>query len=214
MAKIYQIDQAGCEVDIFGAVVGEEMRHLLYQFDAVQDSLPAAERLQATHYDDLMGQRQDGRQAFGQPAPNHGRVDSVQQIPSREAPKSRPEQGNLGNVNISRQPREESEASSSVANLTQQINALNVRAQSAGLDLSRLNSQQRNYLAQLPFAEQTRRILDVLRQQNPQKHAEIQARVMQARAGSTQAVQGSAEEQTDNEDSDDEDDSDESSEEE
>ena len=87
------------------------------------------------------------------------------------------------------------------------MNALNVRAQSAGLDLRPFNNQQRNYLAQMPLEDQTQRILDLLRLQNPQRHAAMQAR-MQARAASTRAVQGSAAGEQDGEDSDDEDDDD------
>ena len=147
--KVYQIDHA-CEIYVFGTVASDSGYNLVYQYRDVQNSEQNAQTSTAR-------------------STSHQRNDSAQpgSTANRQTKISpRPESANI------QQPLSAAGSDVGVAALTQRMNALNVRAERFGANLSRLTPEQRQRLAGGTSDQQHAYLLQILQTENPQRYQE------------------------------------------
>ena len=210
-ATIYQITHSECEIHNFGAVADASTRHLLYQFNAIQDSLPVP--FQTVHWDGTTHDQGQDSHLLAQSGPSRARVDSVQQRTGRQDALKGSTDGDSHSVerassrpSSSQQTRAGHDPALSAAALAQQMSGLSLRAQNAEVDLRALDDHQRTALARMSTGDQTRYLLSILQRQSPQRHAQVVAHIRQTAAAEGHERRESGEDSADQEDSDDEED--------
>lgn len=171
-ATQYQIAYENCAITIFGEVAQTSLPYLIPQFALVQHNLGRPLRTTPV-----------------QAGSAHARVDSVQQhkLAEQSEDEEDDEEDDDGDDDDDDDDEESDEddsdhgdnASSAASNLAQLLESLSIRAQRAGVDLRRLNDQQQQHLARLPFENQTEALLAVLQRQDPQRYVEVRNRMQQ-----------------------------------